>query len=75
MENKRLYFCSSYEKEGEGDMLHESHLGFSLTVKMVFVHQWDDPCNSLVNKLDHSGYINYCLHTLQHVIEVLKQAN
>lgn len=39
MENKRLYFCSSYEKEGEGDMLHESHLGFSLTVKMVFVHQ------------------------------------
>lgn len=34
-----LGICSLCEEEGEGDMLHVSHLGFSLRVKMVFVHQ------------------------------------
>lgn len=63
-----LRVCSLCEEGSERDMLRVSHLGFSLMVKMVFVQQGDGPRKSLVNKLDQSGYINYCLHTLQHVI-------
>lgn len=53
-------------------MLHVSHLGFLVMVKIVFVQQGDGPCKSLVNKLDYSAYINYSLHTLQHVIKSLE---